>query len=394
MKFLPCLICLFASFSVYPLGALESEKPLPFCESSKCAAGVQNDCCPKVQQTCPDLCISDEWAYSVAVDWLYWKPFTEGYEWALANQQLIVGDDTTTIISREYVDQDPLALEFDFSSNWRVIGSADQFDTGRDITVKFAHIEDSKKGIKNSFGNLDTNLLGVQFYRNWTLGTDTKNAPGMCEAKQTVKYYVADIELGKQIWYRGPISMRMQIGVRGLNLRNQLKILFQESNGGNAPGYTYSGISDMVIKTQFEGAGVRLGSFFKFQLYKDFVWKNEVNVALALGRFSVKQTELYNSSIGIVIPQPDPGSAYGNFKQNMLKPNAQLISELGYAFTRPSYQISLKVGYEIDYWFAMNQSNRYTPIGNVVTSRGTLLYVRERGDVYFHGVYGEGGISF
>jgi hypothetical protein len=342
---------------------------------------------------CKIVAEGEKWDYFFLADWLYWKPFSEGYEFALINQQNFINSTG----NRFFVNQKTVDLQFNFCSNYRLIGGAFLPGTQKHVILKFIHVQDSTSGSKVAYGAIpvsDPGILGTQLYRTWTLGSDTFSNPGLASANKTIRYLAGDIEFGKIVWDQEILSLCMQIGVRAVDLKNELRIHF---NGSSlTPNYTLSGLSDMEIKNKFTGAGVRVGASMDFKLYGNFFWSNEFDGSLVLGKFKTKQRELFNDPISLVNPPPNPPvpvTAMSSLNQLSLKPNIQLSTSLGYAFTGYKHEISLKVGYELDYWLNMNQLTRFASEGTEGVL-GEFFYVREKGDVYFHGIFGEAGISF
>lgn len=344
--------------------------------------------------SCSTVCPNQEWNFFLIGDWLYWKPFSEGYDYALINQQNFA----TTTSHRFFVNQKPLDIDFDFSSNYRVVGGAFLPSAKEHILIKFTHVQGDASANKTAYGDIvvsDPGVLGIQLYRTWTLGSDTFANPGVVHAKKWIKYLAGDLEFGKLAWQQSFFSLLLAAGVRAVDLKNEMSIHFETTpNLPNA--YTLSGLSDMKIMNKFRGAGLRVGTSLNFQLHKSFVWSNELDASLVLGKFKMRQDELFNQSSSQANPPPNPPipeSAKSRLNQLSLKPNIQLATSLGYSFTGFKHDITLKVGYEIDYWLNMNQMTRFVSEGTAGVL-GQFFYVREKGDVYFHGVFGEAGVSF
>lgn len=364
--------------------------------SSECDPCQPTSNCPIVVEpptVCPacEYCC-DEWKLFVLGDWLYWKPFAEGYQYILTNQQfdVVLGADP----GRVYIDYNTLVLDFDFTSSYRVMGGAYLPSAEKDVMVKFTHVKDTTSGDFESFGNLlsgSTGILGSEAFRVWTLGTDTTLQPGYISASQLIKYDCGDLEFGKIAWNEKPISLRVQAGVRVVNLKNILQIHCEET-ALNA-GYSFSAISDMEIRNQFRGGGLRLGTKADFRLYDRFIWSNEIDCSLVFGKFRMHQSEFYLPAQGQQLATTTAQESTGKLSQYSLKPNFQLATSLGYSFTHYNNEFSLKIGYEIDYWLNMNQLDRFTGIRKN-SDAGKFLYVREKGDVFFHGIHVMGGVGF
>ena len=331
----------------------------------------------------PEPAGNDSWVFFVDADWLFWKPFAEGYEFAYGNQTI---EPDNPIQNERYIfEPNAYNIHFNFGSNYRIIAGSCLRCLKRDILAKFTRVTASATGRKFAFGNPGGyEILGPNLSRPWTLGTESKLAPGYIQARQAEDLKCFDFEFGRVIWDQGPSSYRMQVGARAASLKSTLELHCEATSPG--PSYDYSALSDMKIENLFQGGGPRFGGLFDFRIYKGVHWLNEFGYAILWGRFDMKQNETFYPENGTATQE-----AVANLllTQHTVKQNFQLSTALAYLLQAYSREFKLKIGYEIDYWLNMNILPRFTS-----AQFSDTVYVRQKGDVYFHGLVGEAGLAF
>jgi len=329
--------------------------------------------------------------YFFDADYLLWKGFAEGFEYCGGSETI------RYVFSKVRQDAQDFSIPLPWTSNYRLKAGVLLPKQKRDIQVDFARFHSRSSRKEEAYSLPDSPILptdwGPNLSRTWALGSFNNIAEsiistGFIKGQLDLKYLCFDLEFGKKIWDVRHFAVRLQAGVRAVSIRERLLI---EAANNTDTGNTYSydaSVSNMEIRQKFSGGGPRIGADFNVMFLRYFTWYNTVAACLAVGALDLEQDEQFNPPDGAPFPSA-PVPAKSRIHLHTVKPNFQGAIGLQYKSASKERQFLLKVGYEIDYWLNHNQMRRFTATKDVPVS-----YVKEDGDVAFHGLVVEGGLVF
>ncbi|MFA5250722.1 MAG: Lpg1974 family pore-forming outer membrane protein, partial [Parachlamydiales bacterium] len=256
----------------------------------------------------------------------------------------------------------------------------DNWDLKANWTCYNGEISNNKKHVNVELVPGNNGVVPIQFV--YYLAGSLTNVPRFEHATGDLKIHFNsfDLDAGRYFWAGKRFSFRPYGGLKCGWIDQNYTVYYENSNlfqTGSQLFYITSSVSR--FKNDSLGLGPKMGFEAKCHLKGNFQLLANGYFSLLPTRFNLKkvQTDLFN----IV----ETGGAFHQFilkkKLHMLNPNIGLQLGFGYGgcfLTR--YFLGLFLSYEMQYWWAQNQTLRF------VSKENFALATPARGDLQLHGL--------
>jgi hypothetical protein len=325
--------------------AAQTPCPAPFsCESSD--EGMSY---PKVGFIAPEAT-----AY-VTLEWLLWKTRQGGMEFAVSRSASSPGVYTGAV---------PSKIDFDYQSGFRVGLGVHLPQDGWDIYVNYTDFRPEHSHSKSG------SLFPLLLFQGQFTTADVIEA----HAHWDISVQSVDVEIGRAYHISKTLIMRPFIGCKGAWIDQNVKVRYE---GGAIPvGQTYS----ISMHNDFKGAGVLIGIETNWWFGAGFSLFGNAAAALLAGHFDLKQEQHQLAGVETVDLKSD---------LNLVSPMADLVLGLAWDrnFSNDRFHVGLSGGFETQYWWSQQQTERFT-------ADTQPIFIRGGDDLAFYGLTLRGRFDF
>jgi hypothetical protein len=267
-------------------------------------------------------------------EWLYWRTRQEGMEFATAKK-----------------------VDFDFQSGFRVgLGVHLPLDHWEMYVNYTRFTPDGSESAQGSFYPL------FLFEGAGAQGPSVARA----HAHWEIEFQNLDVEISRAFYIARTLVLRPFFGLKGAWIDQDAHIRYE---GGFIPaGQTFR----THFKNDFKGAGPLIGLESNWLLGAGFSFFGDVAAALVIGHFDNKQEQFQLGGAKVI----DLNSDF-----HLVSPTVQIVTGFAWDrnFNKERWHVGLSAGFESQYWWSQNQTERFT-------DKDFPIYVREKGDLTFYGL--------
>jgi len=292
----------------------------------------------------------------VTGEWLYWKTYEGGIEYAAEFNDEAEGD---------FVGAKGEVIHGKWNSGYRaglgIVLPYDQWDFYLCYTSYDFESSSTKGGTLFPlfvFGGVN-NLINVS----------------KAEGRWRLEFQTVDFEWGKDFYISKKLSMKPFIGAKGASIDQKFDIDYTPAATTAFAGEEF----DVDLKNDFIGGGLRGGIYSNWYLSKGFSFFGEASGALLFGRFHIKQEQDQGG-----VEEVDIHTHFHRYT-----PTVQLNFGIAWDtnFDCNRFHFGAAVGFESQYWWRQNQLEQFTNIFN-------QRYIRASEDLSLHGLTVEVRIDF
>jgi len=377
---------------------------------------------PPSCKRCPVGCVNpdarparDNVRKNIALELLYWESNQGGMTYATANQEAIdlvkadvlagagaaVHDGFFSAASSKYYNAKSETPSHSWDLGFRLGLGYTFVHDGWDLTANWTHFRNNTK----KFNNSDTEIGNVTYFAEWTsvlpgslavfLLTDTdtdttarftttdetsisidpltltpqslaqKPVATAIEAKWKLQLDLVDLELGRDFYTSRYLTLRPFIGARGAWVKEEFDVDYSGGSFtqvGSTNSTRISLLDDVDMKSDFSGAGVRIGLNSDWKFCDGWSFYGNTAFSLLYGNFHVTQQEFLGDQ------DQANSSVILNMDNHFRASQAMLDLALGlrYDWDCSCYHVGAYVGWEQHILFDQNQFVHYPSTGPAV----------------------------
>jgi hypothetical protein len=305
-----------------------------------------------------------KWAGYFDLDFLYWKPYSDSLDFGVSYLDYFFN---ATNVYRN--NGDVKHADFPWKPGARISGgiSSDSWD-GKASWTYF-----ESEGTREAFGQNYNPMFGdglraIRLFKIW--GNGSRNQSYQCDllrARYRILLNNIDLDVGKSFSLSKHWSIRPSFGAKGVYLQQKMHVRAELAADED--------FSRVHIVNRYLGAGLRAAAETRFLFNRHFFLFAKGAGSLLDGRYLLKLLDIFNQP-GLIT---EPIRSENRFDRNAVRVCFELSlgGNVAWTFNREKAAILLGAAYELQLWpeqFALPQIYR------------TFNYVRQAGDVSFHGL--------
>ncbi len=281
------------------------------------------------------------------------------------------------------------------------LGSFLPYD-GWDLKVRWIYYHGQFTNLKRTFDSVvspsGVGIVPLWYYPFYSFSSNQQVRYGYASSNWKLYFNSLDLELGRRMILLSPVSLRLEMGVKGAWLRQQLHV---EYSGGNNVTVVVPGVSGtstlqlqtsgLAFKSDAWALGPRVGFSTRWPLIYGFGLMSEWAFSLLYEFF-----DTYREQIDESINQSSNSLETRQMKLDASLARAAPVVEamLGFEWggcVRPKgtpLALHAMIAYEVQYWWAKNSFGR---------NYQTLVPAQQmdsRGDLQMHGLTASAGVDF
>jgi len=289
------------------------------------------------QQLFDPFAVKSDDGVAVYADFLVWKTFADGLEYAINNKN------GTTTASHAHLDSPHSSWSYGYRVGLDYRIPHDNWD----INTRYTYFH----------GDLEAHTAAPQngaLFTNWQFPTAASTYATQARAHWTCNLNTADLELGRNCKAGNWLSIRPYMGVKGVVLQQRYHVKYE---GGTA---VPAGDEDKIrMFNDFWGVGVRFGFNSLWGLGKGFSIYADGAGSLLSGHFKVQEVEHFEVSDTTVFSVRD------NISTVVPVAEIALGFQWDHFFHNDRLHFGVKLGWEFNYYFNQNRYFRFLSSSNL-----------------------------
>ncbi len=384
-RFLPLLLASIA-FSGFAIDKNRSEPQI-----SSALLEPTSFCPPQGEPLRP----STQW--TIDGSFLIWQSKEWGLEFAEKSYQA-----TSLGTSQVFSDEKGFVPDFAWRAGMKLeIGALLPYD-GWDLTARWIYYHGQFTNLKRTFDSVispnGVGIIPLWFYPFYSYSSNQEVRYGSASSNWKLYFNSIDLELGRHMILLTPVSLRLELGMKGAWFRQQLHVDYASGNqvtvvvpGQSGTSTLQLQTSGLAFKSDAWALGPRFGFSTRWPLVYGFGLMSEWAFSLLYEFFDTYRQQIDESiNVGSSLPEIRQMTLSDSFARAAPVVEAMLGFDWGSCFRLKSSPIALHliVAYEVQYFWAQNGFARnyqtLTPANRIDA----------RGDLQMHGLTASIGVDF
>lgn len=291
----------------------------------------------------PDLCDNNSWSFSSSL--LVWQLIENKTSYAIV--------DNSTAFTGSIHEGFTARNDFDWAVGYRLGIGYNFFYNPRswsnwDVQFNYVyfHTHESDRATSDNQFTIDTGVISTTFPP--AIGGSIEYDSAI--QKWRVKFSTFDLDIGDRLFFTRSLSFRPFLGLKGALIFQRIRADY--FNALTAP------LDQRIAHNDFRGIGIKTGVDANYYFNSNWSLFNSFSSALLFGKIHIK------SELNTADPS-SPGTVVSFIQlihnKSRIFPQVQNIFGLSWerSILKDSTHLSLRVGYELQYWWDQNQFSHY-----------------------------------